>query len=92
MKKRIARIGSVLFLLVLFAPILMADFHHIEKTAKSDPACPACRVQQSTLMASAFTVFLVPELTALAFVEQPCVPAEIDSYSLLRSPRAPPQA
>jgi hypothetical protein len=86
------RFVLLLTLLTLFVSVVLADYHHSEKSCKADPACPACRFQNSSLTVSTVHFFHLPGLRFLAFVEPGLEPAEIDAAPVAPSSRAPPQA
>jgi hypothetical protein len=87
-RRNIARIA--LFLLAL-TPVIFADFHHTETTLKSDPSCPACQVQQSSLTVVAVVPLPNPDMRILDEVKPIRIPEVIETHPVRRSPRAPPQ-
>lgn len=83
---------SVVFLSVLLALTLLADFHHTEKTLKRDPLCPSCHFQNSSISLTTIDFFCHPELDFLEFVQVTDVLVAKGFTSLCRSPRGPPRA
>jgi hypothetical protein len=89
-RRRRAFLAALMAILVF--SVVLADFHHSERTCKADPTCPACRLQGSSLTASTVVFFQLPGLRFLSYVEPQRAPAEIEAAALFHSSRAPPQA